>query len=91
MQWGYRQDQKLAEIFGEERNGTIFNTGTEVIVESVKGDPFGGLEVALSGGYVLRVFPCTNANANMEWLLSRRAGRNLALQNGALSGSLAER
>ena len=84
MQWGHLQDEKLEQILGESKNGAIFNTRSELIVESVKADSLGGFQVCLSGGYTLSAFPARGVA--MEWLLSRRAGGNLALANGSISG-----
>jgi len=84
MQWGHLQDQKLEEILGESKNGAIFNTRSELVVESVKADSLGGFQLRLSGGYALSVFPASVVE--MEWLLSRRAGGHLALANGSISG-----
>ena len=86
MQWGHLQDQKLLEIFGKSRNGEIYNTRRELVVTSVKADTFGGFQLALSGGYALTVFPASVSD--MEWLLSRRAGGNVALTKGTLSESV---
>ena len=86
MQWGHLQDQLLERIMGEEKNGSIFNSGANLVVENVRADDLGGFQLGLSGGYVLSVFPSTGRE--MEWLFSRSAGGNLALTCGALSRSL---
>lgn len=82
-QWGHLQDEKLSEIFGEERDGSIYNTGSHLLVESVTADDLGGFRLTLSGGCALCVFPASGHQ--MEWLLSKRQGSNLALNNGVIS------
>jgi hypothetical protein len=83
MQWGHLQDQKLEELLGEARGGEIFNTRSDLVVESVEADAVGGFRLGLSGGYVLAAFP--GSIAQIEWLLSRRAGGCLELMNGILN------
>ncbi len=83
MQWGHLQDQRLVELLGTERSGAIFNTGSNLIVESVAADNLGGFRLHLSGGYTLSVFPA--GSVDLQWLLSRKAGGNLALKGGDLS------
>ena len=85
-QWGHRQDQRLEEILGESKNGAIFNTGTQLVVESVTCDALGGFQLHLSGDFMLSVFPASAAT--MEWMLSSRTRGNLALMNGELSQRL---
>lgn len=81
-QRGHLQDERLGEIFGEIREGSIYNTASLLVVESVAADEFGGFRLGLSGGYFLAVFP-TSVN-DIEWLLSRREGGNLALDRGGV-------
>ena len=83
-QWGHRQDERLEAIFGETKNGVIHNKGDALVVEHATADGLGGFQLHLSGGYLLAVFP--TSEADMEWLLSGRNGRHLSLMNGKLSG-----
>ena len=82
-QWGHRQDQKLEAILGEMTNGVIHNRGAAFVVEHAMADSLGGFQLHLSGGYLLAVFP--TSEADMEWLLSDRNGGYLSLMNGKLS------
>lgn len=88
MQWGHLDDQKLKKIMGQERNGSLFNPQADLIVESVRADDLGGFQLSFSGGYILSVFPASDAE--LEWLFSRGVGGTLALMEGVLSGSLKE-
>ena len=57
MQRGHLQDQKLVEIMGEDRNGAIYNTQSELEVETAAIDSLGGFQLSMSGGYRISVFP----------------------------------
>jgi hypothetical protein len=84
-QLGHLQDQKLKEILGATEGGYIFNVRNILVVESVRADAVGGFQIGLSGGYALSVFPL--GVDEVEWLLSRPTGGNLALQGNVLSES----
>jgi hypothetical protein len=74
------QDQRLAELLGELRDGDVTNTGHELTVDSVEADRYGGFQVGMTGGYSLAVFPCSREQ--MEWILILPGGGSLMLING---------
>jgi hypothetical protein len=85
-QVGHLQDEQLAKMFGEERNGSIYNTGQHLRVIGVKADNLGGFRMSLSGDFTLEVFP--TSSRELDWLLSRTGGGNVALNAARLTGSL---
>ncbi len=70
---------------GETRNGSIFASKINLVVERVRADDSGGFQLEFSNNYTLSVFPASATQ--MEWLFSRTAGTNLALIGGSLCGS----
>lgn len=82
-QWGHRQDQKLEAVLGMTASGAIHNTGPDLIVKGATADSLGGFQLHLSGGFLLAVFP--TSEADMAWLLSGRTGRRISLMNGKVS------
>jgi hypothetical protein len=86
--WWNLQNQKLSELMGMEDDGRIFNDGSDLIVESVSADAYGGFRIKLSGGYTLSVFPASCRT--MEWMLVSSSGRNFALMHGSVSESRKE-
>lgn len=85
-QSGHLDDQRLEEIMGETKNGSIFASKAALIVQAVQADDVGGFRLNFSNGYRLSVFPASGTQ--MEWLFSYADGGNLALMKGSLSGSL---
>jgi len=53
------QAKKLSELFGgsDLETRSIVNVGPLLIVEAIKTDEHGGIELILSGGYSLQIFP----------------------------------
>lgn len=70
---------------GETRNGSIFASKINLVVERVRADDSGGFQLEFSNNHTLSVFPASATQ--MEWLFSRTAGTNLALIGGSLCGS----
>jgi len=56
---GDLQAKKLSELFGgsDLETRSIVNIGSLLIVEAVNLDKYGGIELILSGGYSLQIFP----------------------------------
>jgi hypothetical protein len=56
---GNLQVKKLSELFGgsDPATGAIVNVRSLLVVQAVKADSHGGIELILSSGYSLQVFP----------------------------------
>jgi hypothetical protein len=80
---GHLQDQKLAELLGELREGDIYCSNDSFVVKSVEVDAAAGFRITFSGGDVFSVFPASNRQ--MEYLLSRPGEPGLVLMNGELT------
>ena len=63
---GHSQNQKLSELFGEIRGDRVINTGSEMLVASVREEPCNGIRIDLTGSHVLEVFPASAGE--MEWI-----------------------
>jgi len=85
MPSGHLQDQKLAELLGELRDGDAVNTRSKFIVESVEVDRYGGFRLGLTGGYIMQVFP--SSKKRMEWIFTLPSGGSVMLMNGTLAKS----
>lgn len=79
MTSGHLQDEKLAELFGELRDGEVISTSPGFIVSDVEVDSYGGIQLGLTGGYTLVVFPCSKNE--MEWIFKLPSGGALILMN----------
>lgn len=77
------QDQLLAELLGELRNGEITNTGPGFIVEAIELQAWGGIRISLSQRHVLEIFPAS-AGA-MEWIFMQPGKASLVFMNGVIN------
>lgn len=76
---GHLQDQKLAELLGELKDGDAINTRVELVVDHVVTDRYGGFQIGLSGGYSIVVCPCSRGQ--MEWIFILPEGGSIMLMN----------
>ena len=83
MAGGHLQDERLAGLLGELREGHVINTGSGFVVAVVRVDRCGGIQIDLSHGYVLEAFP--SSAKRMEWILRVPGQPSLVLMNGVVN------
>jgi hypothetical protein len=89
--WDYEknpnlQDRRIGELLGGyDPNTRSFVSDTEyLVVEKVEADEFGGLNLSLSGGYRLVVFPSGSVGEDWRLLQPHSRQRHFVVSGGAV-------
>src|SRR5208283_181428 len=85
MPGGHLQDQRLAELLGELREGDITTVHPGFVVTAAQLDECGGIRVDLESNYVLEVFP--DSGKRMQWILRLPDHSAFVLMNGVVNES----
>lgn len=78
--WDYEdgnlQDRRLASLLGKLDHNSKFGLSHDepLVVDDVDCDKLGGITISLSGGYVIRVFPC--GTRSEDWRIFQPATDN---------------
>ncbi|MGA9669977.1 MAG: hypothetical protein WBQ94_12265 [Terracidiphilus sp.] len=83
MHSGHLQDQRLAELLGELREGSIVTTHSGFTVRRVELGACGDIQIELEPGWVLEVFP--DGSKSMQWIFKSPDQPSIVLMNGVLN------
>jgi hypothetical protein len=83
MPGGHLQDQRLAELLGELREGDIATTHPGFTVRSVELDECGGIRIELASDWVLEAFP--DSVKRMQWIFMSPDRPSFVLMNGVVN------
>jgi hypothetical protein len=82
------QQKALAELFQKYDEGTKswINISDDLVVQQVESDDYGGLEIHLSGGYRLQVFPDGKSGEHWRFFQPGTEDPHFVMEDGILSG-----
>jgi hypothetical protein len=81
------QQKALTELFQEYDEGTKswINISDQLVVQQVESDDYGGLEIHLSGGYRLQVFPDGKSGEHWRFFQPGTEDLHFVMEDGILS------
>jgi hypothetical protein len=79
---GHLQDEVLSELLGQFQDGGIITTRPGFDVSVVGCDPYGGIQIDVSNGHRLEIFPA--GRRTMEWIFRRPGKSSLVLMDGRI-------
>ncbi len=83
MPGGHLQDQRLAELLGELREGDITTTQRGFTVRGAELDECGGIRIELESDWLLEAFP--DSAKRMQWIFMSPDRPSLMLMNGVVN------
>jgi hypothetical protein len=80
------QDKLIGELLGSHRLQTrsFVNEGNDLVVEAVNAKEYGGVEIALSGGYRLVIFPAGSRGEDWRFFHSRTDEPHFVIAGGKI-------
>lgn len=85
MPGGHLQDQKLAELLGEIRDGDIMTLRQGFLVRAAEISPYGDILIDFDEQCALRIVPVSTRG--MQWILMPSSEPSVVLVDGLLQGS----
>jgi hypothetical protein len=83
---GNLQRKRLSEVFGayDAKTRSLINEADELIVTAVHADGFGGIDLELSGGFNLQIFPNGSRGEHWRFFSPGNDDDHLVVKGGAL-------